>query len=264
MTVTALLPPDPNLYPGGAVAVTPATSQPAGATADCLPVGDPDVTVSFKASGLVLVGTTTGYAGRPSVVTDPATDPDFELRYVDERTLSCPIMPDDPQAWPPAPADVTACEADAATCRATCERLLLARRARRLFYVTDVCPATTTALGQACADKWPGGLALPNPTGPALAFQVGTNTVAGTGAPALVRGATLYFNTASGQVATLRSPSVGSSGIGSTSPYGVILFDRSAATLNAADAIHGYAAFAYDLVLDFAPWAAQSNATTIR
>jgi hypothetical protein len=265
LEITSLLPPGP-LYPGGAVAVVPSPTQPAGADPACLPPGtDSTVTVSFRAAGLVLAGAITGYAGRPEIVLGaPESATPFELKYQDEGLLSCPIMPDDPQAWPPAAADVAACEAAVATCRATCEQLVLARRARRAFYVTEACPSTTTALGQACHDLWVTGhgLQFPLPKGPALAFRVGiTDPAQGL---TLKRGATFHFSTGSGLSHSARTPSAGVTGSGSTAAYGVTFFDRSAATGAASDAIHGYAAFADNLVLDFAPWSGQAVATTIR
>jgi hypothetical protein len=42
------------------------------------------------------------------------------------------------------------------------------------------------------------------------------------------------------------------------------MFDRSAATGVANDALRGYAAFADNLVLDFAPWSSPANPVTIQ
>ena len=109
------------------------------------------VTVSFMTPNLVLAGAASGYAGRPDFVfAPPETAPRFEFKYQDEESplLSCPIMADDPSLWPPAPADIAACDADP-DCRAKCERLVLSRRARRSFYMTDGCLAITTASGEA-------------------------------------------------------------------------------------------------------------------
>ena len=266
MQVSALLPPDPVLYPGGAVAVTPSASQVPGADPACLPQGqDSVVTVSFMARDLVLTGTVAGYAGRPDIVFgSPETATRFEFKYVDERTLACPIMPDDPQAWPPAAGDIAACEADVATCRATCERLVLARRARRSFYMTDGCPPVTGTGTDNCRLRWERffGLSFPMPKGPVVAFKVGV-TDPDQGA-VLKRGAYLFFNTGSGFLPGSRAPSAAATGTGATAPYGVTLFDRSAVTNVANDGIHGYAAFADNLVLDFAPWSNVAPSTTIR
>lgn len=266
LEVTAILPPDPLLYPGGAVAVTPSATQPTkDSNPNCLPQGlDSRVTVSFLSRGLVLIGSSSGYAGRPDLVSSPpGAAARFEFKYEDEQALSCPIMPDDPAAWPPPQAARDACEADVATCRATCERLVLARRARRSFYVTEACPDPATPAGSACVLRWETtfGLTLPMPKGPVVAFKVGVQTGTKLG---LERGTYVYFNTASGFMAGTRSPSAGSSGTGAEAPYGVTIFDRSAATKVANDGIHGYAAFVDNLVLDFAPWSASAVATTIR
>ena len=264
LEVTAILPPDPLLYPGGAVAVTPSASQPAGADPNCLPQNTGSkVTVSFRSRNLVLAGSSSGYAGRPDLVASP---PDatarFEFKYEDEQALNCPIMPDDPGAWPPSDAEIASCEADAATCRATCERLMLARRARRSFYVTQACPDLTTATGLACWNRWVTtfGLQFPMPKGPVVAFKVGVKA----GAGELKRGTYVAFKTSSGFVAGSRAPSAGSGGTGAEAPYGVTLFDRSAVTKVANDGIHGYAAFVNNLVLDFATVGGTGAATTIR
>jgi hypothetical protein len=266
LVVTALLPPDPLLYPGGAVSVAPVAVPPASGDPACLPQGaDSPVTVTFRVPNLVLTGNVTGYAGRPEVVaTAPETAAPFEFKYQDERLLACPIMQDDPGAWPPAAADLAACEADPTSCRATCEKLVLARRARRIFYMTDGCGPTTTTSGQACTDRWVTsmGLQFPLPRGPALAFKVGITDP--TKRLVLKRGAALSFTTLSGMSPYNRTPSVGVTGTGVTAPHGLVLFDRSVATGLPNDAIHGYAAFADNLVLDFAPWSSVNPAVTIR
>jgi hypothetical protein len=266
LVVTALLPPDPILFPGGAVAVAPATIQPPGGDPGCLPKNqDSAVTVTFLAKDLVLAGTFSGYAGRPGIVLGAPDDTArFEFKYEDEQALACPIMQDDPQAWPPAAADVATCEADVATCRNTCERLVLARRARRSFYMTDACPPVTGTAENNCVTVWERffGLAFPMPRGPAVAFKVGiTSPDQGL---ALKRGAYLLFTTGSGFVPGSRAPSSGSIGSGSSAPYGVTIFDRSAVTGVPNDGLHGYAAFADNLVLDFTPWSNVAQATIIR
>ena len=266
LVVTELLPPDPVQYPGGAVAVAPAPNQPVGGDPACLPQGqDSAVTVTFLASDMVLAGTASGYAGRPSVVFGaPEAAPRFEFKYEDEQALACPIMPDDPRDWPPAAADVASCQADVANCRDTCERLVLARRARRSFYMTDGCPPISGTVGTNCVNLWQRfyGLTFPMPKGPAVAFKVGvTNPELGL---TLRRGTYLYFVTGSGFVPGSRGPSASTGSSGASTPFGVTVFDRSAVTGLANDALHGYAAFADDLVVDFAPWSNSAPATTIR
>jgi hypothetical protein len=265
MVVQALLPPDPALYPGGAVAVVPASIQQPGADPACLPQGqDTPVTVSFLAQNLILAGTVSGYAGRPDIVFgSPENAQRFELKYEDEQVLSCPIMPDDPRAWPPAAGDIAACEADVASCRATCERLVLARRARRSFYMTDACPPVGSS-ASTCVNYWERyhGLTFPMPKGPVVAFKAGiTDPDQGL---VLKRGSYLYFVTGSGFLPGTRGPTSSTAASGNSAPHGVAMFDRSAATGLPNDALHGYAAFADNLVLDFAPWSNVAPTTTIR
>jgi hypothetical protein len=265
LVVTKLLPPDPLLYPGGAVEVVPAVPQPSGADAACLPQGDTAVTASFLAWDMVLVGSTSGYAGRPPVVPDtPESAPRFEFGYADEQALSCPIMPDDPEAWPPAQGAIDACQADVATCRETCERLVLARRARRSFYMTDSCPPVAGTTESACVARWvtTGGLTFPMPKGPVVAFKLGiTDHALGM---TLRRGTYMGFTTGSGLVQGSRAPSTSAESSGAAAPAGVTLFDRSAETGLPNDGLHGYAACSDNLILGFAPWSTGAPATTIR
>ncbi len=257
VVVTGFLPPDPLRYPGGAVSVAKSPSEPPVIDSSCLPQGaDTPVTVSFRVPNLVLVGSASGYAGRPDFVAGaPENAPRFEFKYEDERLLSCPIMADDPLQWPPDAAAIAACDA---TCRATCERLVISRRARRSFYMTDGCPPIKSEspndAGRACIARWVRGFGLtfPMPKGPVVAFKVGASD------PELGltmrRGTYLYFNTGSGFAPGSRAPSSGGAAVGATSPFGVALFDRGAVTGLANDGIRGYAAFADNLVLEFAPW----------
>jgi hypothetical protein len=266
LVVTGFLPPDPVLYPGGALAVAAAPVQPDGADTACLTAADTEVTASILARSLLLVGSSSGVAGRPGLVTEPAElSPRFEFKYEDERLLQCPIMPDDPLSWPPPPSAIAACQANVAACRTSCERLVFARRARRSFYMTDACPPGSLANAEtACSTQWVtnAGLTFPMPVGPVVAFKVGT-TNPNPGA-ALKRGSYYAFSTASGLLPGFRAPSAGYPGAGSAAPYGVVFFDRSATTGLAADALHGFAAYADNLILDFAPWSSSPPAVTIR
>jgi len=267
LVVTRLLPPDPDLYPGGAVEVQPSATQPAGADPACLPVGDIPVTIDILTREMVLSGSVSGYAGRPPVVSgSPASAPRFEFKYQDETLpeLSCPIMPDHPQDWPPAASQVAACEADVAACRDSCERLVLARRARRGFYMTESCSMLSGTAQTTCVATWEttAGLRFPMPKGPVIAFKLGvTDPGEGLG---LQRGTTLYLSTGSGFLPGGRAPSAGGTGTGASTPLGISMFDRSAATGLANDGIRGYAAYTEDLVLSFAPWSNGAPSTTIR
>ena len=269
MVVTGLVPPSPDA-PGGALALEPAASQPTNpgqivpADPTCLPEGSATpVTTNIRASGYVLTGSRVGYAGRPVEVFNPASgQPPFQLAYENEDLLSCPIMPDAPEDWPPPPAAISACEADPATCRAICERLVLARRARRIFYVTNRCSEQDTA----CSSYWtvpPNSLVFPFPKGPALTFKLGVKHQGGGFAPPY-REAFITFNTVSGLVPAVRVPYSGSAVGASELPGGVVLFDRSLATGVVDDPIRGFVPFTNNAVLDFSPSVPGQNATTIR
>ena len=104
-----------------------------------------------------------------------------------------------------------------ATCRATCERLVLARRARRLFYVTDRCATPRAGLLQHLGRLAPTvngdsqplqrllGLSFPLPTGPVVAFKLAVQRDDGGFAPP-ERGAYLSFTTGSGYPPERRVP----------------------------------------------------------
>jgi len=103
-----------------------------------LGTSDPKLTATVRAGGLVLLGSVTGYAGRPEAVTDAAAAAPYELRSGSADPASCPILTERPSDWPPSAAAMDACDADPAACRAACEKVLLQRKARRFYYPTDV------------------------------------------------------------------------------------------------------------------------------
>ncbi|MCM2333908.1 MAG: hypothetical protein NDI82_08155, partial [Anaeromyxobacteraceae bacterium] len=189
LEVTELLPPDPVKHPGGAVKVRPADDQPTvtvdgqsvRANPNCLDgKGRSTASLTFRAGGLVLTGTAFGYGGRP------VPDQLHELRWHDTSGLSCPLI-DDP-AWPPA--DV-GCLTQA--CRDPCEEILLARKARRNFYLRERC-ATDDSV---CIGRW-GDAAKDNEEGPLLAFRAGW-VPATQGGPVLeARDSVLAISTSSG------------------------------------------------------------------
>ena len=92
------------------------------------------------------------------------------------------------------------------------------------------------------------------PIGPVVAFKVGVTISGPDTVLTLRRGTYLYFVTGSGFLPGSRSPSLGSTVTGATAPYGVTLYDKSAVTGLANDGLRGFAAYADNLVLDFAPW----------
>lgn len=260
LEVTGFLAPDPDRYPGGAVTVQPrpADRQPKVTTASgevpadptCLDsAGRSTATVTFRSGGLVLVGVGFGYAGRPQAVADP-DQPGYTLGWEDTSALSCPML-DDPAGTP------VACD-DA--CRDACERVLLSRKARRLFYAYGQCLATDLV----CVERWVNGPVTPLPSsayarGPVLSFKAGWRNADGTPAAAPpARGQVLQIGTAGGQVLSGRRPLSGTVVNGAVLPTGLATFDRAGATSKAADGVRVFGAYAGGAVLDFTP----SNATT--
>jgi len=247
LEVTGLLPPDPVSYPGGAVTVTPRAVQPIsseGVVGDptCLDTAGRSVAlVTFRAGGLVLVGSVSGYSGRPSLAAS-AAEPGFRLAYEDTSALSCPML--DSTAWPP-PAT---CDQ---ACRDTCERIYLSRKSRRAFYVAERCPDPAT--DPECAARW-GPDPLIDPVGPVLAFKPGkvyASEATGTAPPA--RDSALQVTTASGLVPTSRRPLAGTNPVGALFPSGLATYDRSAETGLEASGVRVFVSYPTNQVLDFTP-----------
>ncbi|HET9553299.1 MAG TPA: hypothetical protein VFP50_10055 [Anaeromyxobacteraceae bacterium] len=290
LRVTGLLPPTAD-YPGGAVSVVPADVQPrwskdstgawiadsnaSPADPHCLdarstlPAGDRKAVTTFRARALVAVGTVSGYAGRPDLVEgDPTPVPPFALEYEREDALSCPILLDRDEDWPPPAAAVSACQADVATCRSQCERLLLARRSRRIYYLTDRCldAATSTTAAGTCGGVWT-GLTFPFPAGPAVAFKVGLLQQDGSEPPAgtlPLRESAVVFATANGISPASREPYSGTTAFAGVLPTGVAFYDEAAEVGTASLGVRGFAAFTDNLVLDFSPAQPAPNATVVR
>jgi hypothetical protein len=300
----------PGVFPGGAAQVSSAnapSTQPSwykdvngnwvadpnrAVVADptCLDAvaGDYAVLVTFRARRFLLSGNVSGYSGRPEFISGPPNDanghpvppgplvaasPPTELVYTDERTISCPILGDGPDDWPPSATAVATCQADPA-CRGNCERLLIARHSRRVTYVTDKClplPGTgaTGSTSSTCLGYWPPALyGFPNPTGPVLSFKLGLVTQDGTiitdDTATTVRGAQLQISTLSGLAPASRSPYTASISAGAILPTGVALFDKANTTGVTTDGFRAYGTFAEDLVLDFSPDDSSQNATVHR
>ena len=182
--VVSTLPGDPVLYPGGALALSvpspvgaPATTTPTQCLVDyldrhgLLPV---TVTASVRASGLVLIAASLGYAGRPEIGTR------FNL------------------AWQPEDG-------------VTGEALVLARKARRQFYpggpygspyYGDPCPAGTGA----CYAGFP-EMTDPMQSGPLLGFRPGVVCLGGCQSGAVpARDAQIIFTSLSGMAPMSRRP----------------------------------------------------------
>jgi len=196
-TIVKILDPDPVNYPGGALQIEPANS-----FATCLvqssvtpaPGGYTPVAGSIRASGLILASASLGYAGRPEL------GKRFNL------------------AWQPEDALCGAAE--------NCEELVLARKARRLFYpggpyappnYGDPCPGNI-----ACYPGYP-EMTDPMQPGPLVGFRPAVICPAGPcPAGALpTRGAVLAFTTLSGMSAlSARPPNV-------STPTYATSFDKS-------------------------------------
>lgn len=257
LEVTGFLPPDAD-HPGGAVTVAPrpperqpqttvdGVATPADPT--CLDgAGRSAGTVTFRSGGLVLLGSDFGYAGRPVAAAD-AGGAAFRLGWEDTSGLSCPLL-DDPTASPAACGDA---------CRAACERILLARKARRLFYAYGQCLTTDTV----CLQAWGAG-PLVRPVGPVLSFKAGWRNADGTAASEPeVRASVFVIGTGSGLTPSSRRPQSGSLVTTAVLPTGLATFDRAGATLQAADGVRVFGAYAGNAVLDFTP-AAVTGAVTV-
>lgn len=264
LEVTGFLPPDDTLYPGGAVTVVPRpealqpqveeNGQVVHADPHCLDgagFGDPTKTagrnvarVTFRSGGLLLTGLTFGYGGRPALQAT-AAGPAYTLAWEDTSALSCPVL--ESPAWPPAACDQA--------CRDTCERIILARRARRSFYVAEQCATTDTD----CTTRWGPDPVFVNRVGPVLSFKVGQVYPSGAdGLTPLARGTTMVINTNGGDTAASRRPLSGVNPIGAVLPSGVATFDGTAITHVAASGVRVLVAYPSNLVLEFTPAGAAS------
>jgi hypothetical protein len=283
--VTALEPPSDD-FPGGAVAVTDAVTQPANPfgvqtngdtrlvqadprcmvrAAEFLPAPSQapnvlkDVKVTFRAKELLLTGAFFGYAGRPQQGTE------YVLRHTDPAAdeALCPMLGTtdfaDPATglWHPPACDDT--------CRAACEELLLSRKSRRQGYVYAQCPSGDTA----CIERWNGTstvnvLDFSDPlalTGPVLDFtvvwtdaqgQVVVVTPATTPQPE--RDASLTVSTSGGQASFSRNPLQSGRALGNLLPAGLATFDRGAAVGGTStEGMRVFVAYPDNLVLEFAP-----------
>jgi hypothetical protein len=279
--VTAVpLPPDAANAPGGSLPLSPISS---GCAAQ-LTVGKRYVGVAnVRASGLVLTGISFGYAGRPDL--EPAPPPSkalsdrFQVRYPqtpggeDALAAQCAFCtPDQPDcAVPLGAATVPACDVN---CRATCEQLHIARKARPLYYpgADEVCPnpkSPPTGTTVCTVFDPAGGDTGFNPlsTGPVLGLRAGKLAVPGyvngvanqqpADADLPPRDAQVIFTTRSGLTPMGR---VGTSG---GLPSGVVGFDRSVDSSGYGLGIVFYGSYLGDSVFRMSPGTAVSSYTTI-
>ncbi|HTN53265.1 MAG TPA: hypothetical protein VML50_12730 [Anaeromyxobacter sp.] len=156
--VAALLPPDA-AHPGGSVVLKQcglvATGDPSDAncaSAACLaalapaPPAQVEVIATIRVSGYLLASSSAEYGGRPTPSPGGLTPAAYYLSYFDYDSTGGVVGPVDEVAleagcgllpWPLlAPGAYPAC---GTACRQQCERLILARRARRLFIPYERC-----------------------------------------------------------------------------------------------------------------------------
>jgi hypothetical protein len=278
--IAELLPPTDE-YPGGALALTPLDDPrpmqnddgsvgpwrdwPACVAA--LRAGHSGFQARVLAGGMVAVGTATGYAGRPEVVrsAEVATSSAFALLYEDEDSLEaqCPLLPW-PADWKIAPPEFATCDA---ACRLACERLVLARRSRRIYHVSDQCRLVNPAApddDEECRETWGAEgdprYPFPRANGPVLAFRLGYRGSQAEGDVfpaedqalwAQLRVMQVTFATRSGLAPTFRIPTTSSSSTASALPFGASTFDRSAIPGKEGEGIRFLVPYANDFVLDF-------------
>ncbi len=246
-TIASFLPPTPD-HPAGALQL----ALPADATSDTFQIlclrdwlvaaGTgaflSGIDGNVRSSGLVLVGSNTGYAGRPPLLTKADMDAGqqaskrFNLAWQDESALSG-------------------------------EALFLARKARRFFYPNDI-----FASGNAANYPESGGDPL-NP-GVALGFIVGpmcADEPPGTGRQSicplarmgdLLRSSTLTFTTRSGILPSYRAS------VPSSLPSSAIWFDRSYFPDGGNDGSVFYVTYREDSVLVGIPGQTLNISTTLR
>ena len=227
---------------------------------------------AVRAGGLVAVGAVTGYAGRPEVVrsSELATSSEFALQYEDEDLLEaqCPLLPW-PADWKTAPPEFGTCDA---ACRLACERLVLARRSRRIYHVSDQCTAAES--DASCRETWPSSLyPFPRANGPVVAFRLGYRGSQAEGDLFPAENQALWsdlrlmqvsFSTRSGLSPSFRIPTTSSSSTASVLPLGVSTFDRSVIKGKEGERYRFLVPYANDFVLDFSPSEPVNTSKVIR
>jgi hypothetical protein len=239
------------------------------ACAPALAAGQARLPVTLYAGDLVVSSDGLGYAGRAPLVTPEqlAASPDApELEYrldylspdgLDEDALAalCPLVP-----WPwadPFPASPPSVTCDDA-CRARCEQLVLARKARRIYHVSDRCGDLVT--DATCHQLWP-DLPFPQANGPALLTRFGLRQKATTPDAPITRGLGVVFATRSGITPASRYPSTTAT---PTLPAGAAVFDRSAIAGKEEDGYRVFVPYADGHVLDFSPSLGSNTPVVIR
>jgi hypothetical protein len=225
---------------------------------------------TVDAPEFLVYGTQTGYAGRVPAASAPG-GPEFRLEHrrggLDEDQLAplCPLVP-----WPSlerftGSPETVACDA---TCRARCEDLILSRKARRIYHLSDSCSgsSTDTTVTNDCLAAFP-GYPFPLADGPVIAFRVGiqrpeVNGVVDQSAP-LVRfptdndlgeeiGTFASIGVRSGIEPSYRSTPDGAAG-SPVLPLGVAAFDRSTWADKESEGYRFFVPYVDGHVLDFSP-----------
>lgn len=190
---------------------------------------------SIVSSGYVLTGSSGGYgyAGRPK------EGQGYSLQWALEEPLAaqCPLL------QKPRPSPLPAC---GSACRASCEALVLARKARRFYYPQEPCMTGDCAF-------YP-GLADPLAPGPVIQF---TPTVYPSG-QTLGTGANITFNTQSGVVPMQRVPTVLSA------PTSAVSLDKSQFPGQEGNGTVFYLTYLGDTVFELLPGISANAMVTIR
>lgn len=279
--ITALVPPEAE-HPGGSVLLgrppcVPADDVPCAVQAEydgCEPVllagSQAGLPVTVYAGGgtadapqFLVVGTQTGYAGRATAAAD-ASGPEYRLEYRARDAGGTPVGPDEDQLaalcplipWPSS-APFTACDE---TCRASCEQLVLARKARRFYHLSDSCTgsSTDTTGTSDCLAAFPRETyPFPLADGPVIAFRVGIQRPEVDGAvdvdAPLERLETFAsIGVRSGIEPSYRSTPDGAAG-SPVLPLGVAAFDRSTWDGKEAEGYRFFVPYVDGHVLDFSP-----------
>jgi hypothetical protein len=214
--IRSILPPDPVLFPGGALRL----STPPGGDLACLSTALAATPgrvfhwfASVRASGLLLVGNNLGYAGRPKI------GERYALAWADEDALSG-------------------------------EALILARKARRIFY--------PWCFAAGCFRVIPGMDDLLE-TGPVVAFRPGVYCLDSGACTSLpVRDAMITFSTQSGMLPMGRRP------LGVAAGTGAISLDKSQWSSLAYLGRVYYVTYVGDTLLMLPPGQAFNQSKTIR
>ncbi len=272
-----------SLIPGaGGYRILPVRIRAGGGTA-----APPDSTAR-EGRELVVIGSSTGYAGRATsilVPSDAATTyvyPEYRLEndgpddtgtIVDEATLvadcaaRCSLIP-----YPSDQAGQLALPDCLPADRLTCERAAIARRARRRDITAVYCAQADTNCNQDFSFKqfwFPSSLDSPydSPTGPVIAFSLGVTTTPLTDPLLLVRDTQLVFSTHSGYAPTSRYGAGANLGPGS-GPNGAVYFDRTADTDYSwnkhGDGYRFYVPYVGNTVLDVSPSTYNSDTRVLR